>query len=129
MKKRADAMREFYSVIKEIRDLYENHGFLKQKSLYNEMTNKYNWKMTYKSFTIYFNKEIKQNSKNNTNTHKKNKEEIGDVNKIQNNNTIKTEKTEIESEDARLKAEIIADMNAYGEKQKRIKEKIKKSKE
>lgn len=113
MKKNADAMREFYSIINEIRDLYENHGFKKQKSLYNEMKEKYNWKMSYKSFTIYFNKEIKP----------KEEEKLKEPIKIQtqNNNTVKTG---VESDkEARLKAEVIAEMNAYGEKQERIKKK------
>jgi len=54
-----DAKREFYSVIEEIKDLYKNQGYLKQKSLYEKMKEKYKWKMTYQSFSNYFNKEIK----------------------------------------------------------------------
>jgi len=57
--KPTDAKREFYSCLDEMKDLYQNQGYLKQKSLYEKMKEKYKWKMTYQSFSIYFNKEIK----------------------------------------------------------------------
>jgi hypothetical protein len=61
-----DVTREFYSVINEIRDLYENKGYRKQKSLYLKMKDKHNWLMCYQSFSNYFNKEIKKNSPQNS---------------------------------------------------------------
>jgi len=54
-----DAKREFYATLNEIKDLYQNHGFLKARSLYEEMKKIHNWQMTYQSFSNYFNKEIK----------------------------------------------------------------------
>jgi len=54
-----DAVREFYSVIEEIRDLYEKQGYLKAKSLFLFMQDKQKWQMTYSTFCRYFNKEIK----------------------------------------------------------------------
>lgn len=61
--KPTDAKREFYSCLDEMKDLYQNQGYLKQKSLYEKMKEKYKWQMSYISFTLYFNKEIKnQNS-------------------------------------------------------------------
>lgn len=54
-----DPKREFYATLNEIKDLYQNHGFLKARSLYEEMKKIHNWKMSYVSFTLYFNKEIK----------------------------------------------------------------------
>ncbi|MDD3499079.1 MAG: hypothetical protein PHS85_01835 [Sulfurovum sp.] len=61
--KPTDAKREFYSCLDEMKDLYRNQGYLKQKSLYEKMKEKYKWQMSYISFTLYFNKEIKnQNS-------------------------------------------------------------------
>lgn len=57
--KSVDAIREFYANIDEIRDLYQNQGYLKAKSLYEEMANRHQWQMSYMSFTVYFNKEIK----------------------------------------------------------------------
>lgn len=54
-----DPKREFYATLNEIKDLYQNHGFLKARSLYEEMKKIHNWQMSYVSFTLYFNKEIK----------------------------------------------------------------------
>jgi len=54
-----DPVREFYSVISEIRDMYENQGYLKQKSLYEKMKKTYDWTMSYSTFNRYFVKEIK----------------------------------------------------------------------
>jgi len=57
--KPTDAKREFYSCLIEMRDLYKNQGYLKQKSLYEKMKEKHRWQMSYNTFTLYFNKEIK----------------------------------------------------------------------
>lgn len=54
-----DVVREFYANIEEIRNLYEKQGYLKAKSLYEEMVSRHKWQMSYVSFTVYFNKEIK----------------------------------------------------------------------
>ncbi len=54
-----DPVREFYSVLSEMINLYQNKGYLKGKSLYEKMKEKYNWQMSYSTFTRYFNKEIK----------------------------------------------------------------------
>ncbi|MDD5406942.1 MAG: hypothetical protein PHE73_08410 [Sulfurovaceae bacterium] len=54
-----DPVREFYSVISEIIDLYQNQGYLKQKSLYEKMKKTHNWTMSYSTFNRYFVKEIK----------------------------------------------------------------------
>ncbi len=57
--KPTDAKREFYSCLDEMKDLYLNQGYLKQKSLYEKMKEKYKWQMSYQCFSNYFNKEIK----------------------------------------------------------------------
>lgn len=48
---------EFYSHINEIRTMYQN-GYVVLKILYNELKNKYNWKMSYWSFCKYMNEEM-----------------------------------------------------------------------
>ena len=53
---------EFYSHINEIRTMYQN-GYVVLKILYQELKNKYNWKMSYWSFCKYMNEEM-INSKN-----------------------------------------------------------------
>jgi len=53
---------EFYSHINEIRNMYQN-GYVVLKILYQELKNKYNWKMSYWSFCKYMNEEM-INSKN-----------------------------------------------------------------
>lgn len=62
--KKIPPMREFYSCLNEIRDLYQNQGFLIAKDLFEEMKNKHNWMMSYKTFTIHFNKEFKSKTQN-----------------------------------------------------------------
>lgn len=57
--KRIPPMREFYSCFEEMRDLYQNQGFLIAKDLFEEMKKRHDWMMSYKTFTVYFNKEFK----------------------------------------------------------------------
>jgi len=54
-----DPMREFYRDLVEIKDLYENQGYRKMKTLYNYLSFKNKWSMEYSTFTRHFNKEIK----------------------------------------------------------------------
>lgn len=63
---KTDPMREFYSVIDEIRDLYENQGYKKAIHLFAEMKKRHKWGMEYSTFTRHFNKEIKKNSPQNS---------------------------------------------------------------
>jgi len=57
--KKIPPIREFYSCLDEMKDLYQNRGFLIAKDLFEEMKKRHNWMMSYKTFTIYFNKEFK----------------------------------------------------------------------
>ena len=56
--KRIPPMREFYSCLNEMRGLYQNQGFLIAKDLFEEMKKRHDWMMSYKTFTVYFNKEL-----------------------------------------------------------------------
>ncbi|MFA5502414.1 MAG: hypothetical protein WC253_07245 [Sulfurovaceae bacterium] len=66
--KKIPPRREFYSCLEEMKDLYQNQGFVIAKDLFEEMKNRYNWMMSYKTFTIYFNKEFKVKTANITQT-------------------------------------------------------------
>ena len=57
--KKIPPIREFYSCLDEMKDLYQKQGFLIAKDLFEEMKKRHNWMMSYKTFTIYFNKEFK----------------------------------------------------------------------
>lgn len=63
-----DTSREFYANIDEIRNMYICEGYIRQKTLYLTLQSKYNWKMSYSTFTRYFNKEIKIKEAKKSNT-------------------------------------------------------------
>lgn len=113
--RRGDPTREFHSVLDEIRDLYENKGYLKQKSLFEFMKEKYGWTMDYSTFTRHFNKEIK----------KKEVKKESDSEPIldkEDNTTIQKETNDDYKTEIDYKAEIEAEVMAYGKRMREIKE-------
>ncbi len=120
--RRGDPTREFHSVLDEIRDLYENKGYLKQKSLFEFMKEKYGWTMDYSTFTRHFNKEIKKKEI------KKESDEAGSQKKSDSEPILnKEDNTTIQKEtNDDYKAEIEAEVMAYGKKMREIKEIIEK---
>ncbi|MDD3592372.1 MAG: hypothetical protein PHO65_07005 [Sulfurovum sp.] len=111
--------REFYSHIDEIRNLYENKGFLFATDLYEEMKKVHNLKMSYWTFNEYFKKEIKK---------KEIKDETGPQKKLDSEPILnKEDNTTIQKEtNDDYKAEIEAEVMAYGKKMREIKEIIEK---
>jgi hypothetical protein len=114
--------REFYSHIDEIRNLYENKGFLFATDLYEEMKRVHNLKMSYWTFNEYFKKEIKKKEI------KKESDEAGFQKKSDSEPILdKEDNTTIQKETSDdYKAEIEAEVMSYGKRMREIKEIIEK---
>jgi hypothetical protein len=86
------------------------------------MKKRYQWKMSYKTFTLYFNKEIKKKEI------KKESDEAGSQKKSDSESILdKEDNTTIQKETSDdYKAEIEAEVMAYGKRMREIKEIIEK---
>jgi Mn-containing catalase len=49
---------EFYAALEEIKDLYQNKGYVVYTLLYEHLKKKYNWEMSYITFHKYAKREL-----------------------------------------------------------------------
>ena len=94
-------IREFYSNLPLIRDMYENQGYKKLTELFEVLKKEKKWQMSYKTFWYHFKNEFGNTSNLISNTKpdsqkSKNQKEFSTAAQIENSNTKEDEKFELD---------------------------------